>query len=345
MGPLIAAESLLADISPDSPCGDDLEYDPVFAEMERAAQGKPEQQFGDKIIPAEPPNWKEVQSKALELLGRTKDLRVLMHLTRSVLNTGRLQDLGACMTLLRQLIEQRWEQVHPRLDPDDGLDPTLRVNLLASLCDSETTLRDLKKVPLVVSKTLGKFNLRDLAVAKGDVPAAPDQPSPPTLALIDGAFMECDLEELKADAKAVRESAANVVAVEAQVTQRVGAGRSTSLAAVVDVLKSAQAVLDAQLVRRGVVETPPTAEGATAAGNGQAPPAPPPVDEIRSRDDVVRVLEKLCEYYSRNEPSSPIPLLLQRAKRLTSLSFMEIIQDIAPDAVAQAKSIGGKEPG
>jgi len=67
------------------------------------------------------------------------------------------------------------------------------------------------------------------------------------------------------------------------------------------------------------------------------------VDEIRSREDVIRVLDKLCEYYAQHEPSSPLPLLLKRAKRLTSLSFMEIIQDLAPDAVAQAKSIGGAE--
>ncbi len=313
--------------------------------MERAAQGKPEQQFGGTIVPAEEPNWKEVQAKALELLGRTRDLRIVMHLARAVLNIGRLRDFGACVALLRNFIDQRWEQVHPRLDPDDGLDPTLRVNLLASLCDSETTLSYLRKVPIVVAKTLGRFNLRDLAIAKGDLPAPPDMPAPPSLALIDGAFLECDLEELKADARAVRQAIADIAALEAALTQRVGAGRSTSLEAAVAGLKTAQTVLDEQLVRRGVVETPAGGEGAAAANDESAPAAPSAMDEIRSREDVVRVLDKLCEYYARHEPSSPLPLLLMRAKRLTTLSFMEIIQDIAPDAVAQAKSIGGKEAG
>lgn len=342
-GPLIAWESLLADLSPESPCGENLEYDPIFAEMERAAQGKPEQQFGEKIIPAEDPNWKEVQSKALEVLSRTRDLRVVVYLARAILNTGRLADFGGCIGLLKRLIAERWDQVHPRLDPDDGLDPTLRVNLLASLCDSSTMLRDLQKVPVVASKTLGRFNLRDLAVAKGDAPAPPDQPSPPTMALVDAAFMDCDLEELKADAKAVREAVDGLGTIESLVTERVGAGRSTSLKAAVDVLRSLQAVLDPQLVRRGIVETPAAGDAAGQGGNGQAPAAPPPVDEVRTREDVVRVLDKICEYYARNEPSSPIPLLLMRAKRLTALSFMEIIEDIAPDAVAQAKSIKGKE--
>lgn len=341
---MIAVETLLSELSPDSPCGDDLEYDPVFAEMERAAQGKPEQQFGEKIVPGEEPNWKEVRTKALELLTRTKDLRVLMHLARAVLNTDRLPDFNACVAAMRRLIEQHWDQVHPRLDPDDGLDPTLRVNLLASLCDSATILRYLRKVPVVASKSLGRFNFKDVEIAKGDAPAPPEgAPPAPTLATIEAAFMECDLEELKADAQATREAMENVKALEAAVTERVGAGQSTSLDAVIAALKPMQEALAQQLTRRGVVDKPAGGEAAaTANGEGEMA-APPAVDEIRSRDDVIRVLDKLCEYYAQHEPSSPLPLLLKRAKRLTTLSFMEIIQDLAPDAVAQAMSIGGPE--
>jgi type VI secretion system protein ImpA len=336
----------LAEVSPESPCGDDLEYDPVFAEMERAAQGKPEQQFGGTIVPAEEPNWKEVQTKALELTVRTKDLRVLMLLMRAALNIGRLPDFNSCVAAMRQLVEQRWEQTHPRLDPDDNLDPTQRVNLLASLCDSGTTLRYLKKVPLVVSKSLGRFNFRDLEIAKGDAPApAADAPPPPTLVTIEAAFMDCDLEELKADARGVKEAIEHIGALESALTEKVGAGQSTSLEAAIAILKPMHVVLVEQLLRRGVVEKPAPGETA-AAVNGEAQmDAPPAMDEIRSRDDVIRVLDKLCDYYAQYEPSSPLPLLLKRAKRLTSLSFMEIIQDLAPDAVAQAKTIGGTDSG
>jgi type VI secretion system protein ImpA len=34
-------------------------------------------------------------------------------------------------------------------------------------------------------------------------------------------------------------------------------------------------------------------------------------------------------------------LLLTRAKRLVTKDFLEILQDLTPDAVAQAKSLGG----
>jgi type VI secretion system protein ImpA len=57
----------------------------------------------------------------------------------------------------------------------------------------------------------------------------------------------------------------------------------------------------------------------------------------------VSALEALCEYYARAEPSSPVPMLLQRAKRLVDKGFMDIMRDLAPGGVAEAEVIGGVE--
>ncbi|MDU1108631.1 MAG: type VI secretion system ImpA family N-terminal domain-containing protein, partial [Enterobacter sp.] len=71
-------EEFLAPISPEKPCGENLEYDADFQIMNQASQGKAEQQFGDTIIPAEPADWNTVEKYATSLLTRTKDLRVLL---------------------------------------------------------------------------------------------------------------------------------------------------------------------------------------------------------------------------------------------------------------------------
>jgi len=78
-----------------------------------------------------------------------------------------------------------------------------------------------------------------------------------------------------------------------------------------------------------------------AAGAAQAGASAPMTGAITSRADVVRALDKICDYFAQNEPSSPIPLLLQRAKRLVSKSFVEIVQDLAPDGIAQVDTIRG----
>jgi type VI secretion system protein ImpA len=66
---------------------------------------------------------------------------------------------------------------------------------------------------------------------------------------------------------------------------------------------------------------------------------------VKSRQDVVRILDAAADFFRRTEPSSPIPLLLARAKRLVSKDFLEVLADIAPDGVAQARSIGGLKDG
>jgi type VI secretion system protein ImpA len=63
--------------------------------------------------------------------------------------------------------------------------------------------------------------------------------------------------------------------------------------------------------------------------------------EVRTRDDVIQAIDRICEYYEKFEPSSPLPLLLGRARRLVTASFMQIIQDLTPDAIQQAEQIGG----
>jgi type VI secretion system protein ImpA len=64
--------------------------------------------------------------------------------------------------------------------------------------------------------------------------------------------------------------------------------------------------------------------------------------EPRSREDVVRALDGICAYYARNEPSSPVPLLLERCKRLVAMSFLDIVKDMVPDGLSTIQTIAGK---
>jgi type VI secretion system protein ImpA len=85
-----------------------------------------------------------------------------------------------------------------------------------------------------------------------------------------------------------------------------------------------------------------------AAGEERAPGADGgavTVGAIKSRQDAIRALDAVAEFFRRNEPSSPIPLFLERAKRLVSKNFLEVLADVAPDAVPQARSAGGLAQG
>jgi type VI secretion system protein ImpA len=342
-------DALLAPVSDDSPCGEDLEYDPEFGAMERASQGSEEQQFGDTIVEAKPAEWKEVKSKALNLFKRTKDLRVAAYLARAVLHMHGLVAFQSGLALVHRMISEFWEPMFPRLDPDDDNDPTIRVNTLLTLCDENDTLPTVRTACLVQSRTVGQFCLRDILLATGEL-TLPEgaEGEIPSLSTIDAAFMDVDVEILKTTAKAVSDAVENMDSIEDLLMEKVGSSHAVDLSSLTSELKQMRNILTDRLERRGVSEpTEETAEGdgvgSEAGSNGTAEKRSLDVNDlqIRTRDEVIRALDKICEYYSRSEPSSPLPLMLERAKRLVPLGFLELIRDLAPDAIAQAEALRG----
>lgn len=339
-------EELLGEIAADAPCGEDLEYDPAFTGLEKLAQGTPERQYGGTIIPAESPDWRSVRETALALFDRTRDLRVAVYLARSLLNTDGLSGFADGLAVVEGLIKRHWDHVYPQLDPEDNNDPTLRVNTIVALCDLETTLRTLRETPLVSSRALGRFSLRDIQIAAGILtPVATEQQTePPSQARIDGAFQDADLEDLQAIALAVSSALERVGQIEAALTERIGVAQTPDMSALTEVLKEIRQALAEPLRRRGVglvAEEATVAEMAATGLPGGGEVQRWVVGEIASREDAIRMLDKICDYFNRYEPSSPVPLLLKRAKTLVTKDFMAILLDVAPGGVDQANLIFG----
>ena len=115
-------DKLLEPVSEDSPCGEDIEYEPEFGELERAAQGKPGHEMGDKKIAPEPPNWGEVSEAAEALLARSKDLRVAVHLAHASLNSNGIPGLASGLDYLNKMLHEYWDGMYPELDAEDDKD-------------------------------------------------------------------------------------------------------------------------------------------------------------------------------------------------------------------------------
>lgn len=340
---VVDVQKLLQEVTPQEPSGKNLEYEKEYGELTRLAQGKPEQQVGSSVVPAEEPNWREVKSRSLQLLEKTKDLRLGMYLTRALLRTDGFAGFSDGLELLRGLLERHWDTLHPQLDPEDGNDPTIRVNTLAALCHPETMLKSLRESPLGSSRASGRASLRDVLVATGKLAPPPDgAPASPAAGTIDAIFRECELESLQATADALGQSVRTVDAIESLLMVKVGSKKAADFSELSGVLKNAHKVLAERLSRRGVAVQ--TAGGEPMTATEGAPPAPAPSvsGEINSRDDAMRALDRVSDYFLRNEPSSPVPMLLRRAKRLVSKNFMDIVRDLAPDGLPQVEKIRGE---
>lgn len=340
---IIDVEKLLAPVDGESPVGADLSYDPSMMEIDQLAAGKPEQQVGDTIVPAEDPDWKELRGRCTDLLGKTKDLRVAMHLLVTAVKMDGIKGLCDGLALIRGILEKYWDKFYPQLDPEDGNDPLLRMNIISTLTDPINFRRRLREMPLTLSPMLGKFGLKDIEVATGEVPA-PDNPDIPKIEMktIEAAFEDTPLEQLQENSAAVDTSIEHVKAIDTFLTKTVGAGKAINFKELEAVLKKAKTQITNYLAKRGVGTAEPSGDGAAAgAGGGGGGAATPISGDIRTPQDVIKLIDKICAYYERNEPSSPIPLLLKRAQRLVSKNFLEVIKELTPDTLRAIEMLGG----
>ncbi len=347
----IDIEALSAPLAEDAPSGPDLEYDPEYMELVQAAQGTPEREVGETFVPAEPPDWKDLKRQSLSLLGRSRDLRLCVHLLQGQIESEGWPGVRDTLKLVLKLLQDRWADVHPQLDPDDG-DPTFRVNAVAELAPAPGAVpphlhlvQRLRSAALTDSPQLGRFSLRDYAIANGDQPAptAREGEEPPQVAemgTINAASQDTPIERLTEISEAIDECKETMAAIDEVLKEKAGVGNAPDLSAVDGVIKEASQAVKEWLMSRGAAVEMDGEEGDGAAGGGQAAPAQ--TGEIRSRDDVIRTLDRVLRYYETSEPSSPVPLLLRRAKRLVHKSFAEIMQDMAPDAVGTIGVISGE---
>jgi type VI secretion system protein ImpA len=349
---VIDPTDLIGPLEEGNPSGPNLEYDPAFQELERAQQGKPEQVMGGSVKAAEEPDWREVGERAEALLRRTRDLRVAVTLAQAQLKIDGLPGFLGGLKVIKGLLETQWETVHPQLDADDDNDPTLRINTIQTLASLDAVRKSLREAPLVYSPTLGRFNFRDILIASGKEPKPANMTDPPNQTRIDAAFLDAKLEPLQATFSQVQEIAGIVADIDRLLVDRL-AGRAPDLDPLIrddgedkdkgDLIRIEE-IMAPKLAARGVDVA---VEGDRASGPGGAEAGEAPriatAGEISSRDDVVRQLDRLCDYYARYEPSSPIPILLRRAKRLVKKDFMEIVRDLTPGGLAELEALAGVE--
>jgi type VI secretion system protein ImpA len=287
----IDVDALLRAVDADAPCGPNLEYDPLFVALDQAVLGKPEVQYGATISAAVPPDWKIVRRMAADLLTRSRDLRLAVHLLRASLALDGIDGLADGIRLIERLLDEQWQGVHPALDADDDMDPTSRLNSLAILADRATVLREVKEAALLSMAGLGPLSLRTLEVTSGELaPAAGEAKI--ALASIEMALADVDLATLGAAAGALQRCFDSVRNIEMLLVREVGSAQALNLDALTRTLKRGAEFLAHQLAGRQGAAAPAAAEPGVAAPNGAIQHVAP-AGEIGGRDDVLRALDRL----------------------------------------------------
>lgn len=329
--PIIELGTLRAPIAADHPCGADLEDSPVLGRFNAYRVFGRDSAWEEA---EEQPDWAEMRSEALATLGTSKDLRFLSHLAAASLRTDGLAAFCSILDLAADWLEQFWDSLHPGLD-EEGL---FRRNALACFADRIAIIDALRRVALVSSRQHGTFSLRDLDLARGHTAPPPDAPIPQE-AEIAAAFAEIGLPDLTALHSNVGAAVQAVKRIEVKTTEAVGPAGTPDLLPLAKNLARIHKVLGDAQASHPAAQT--TGTDANAAGDLSAPRTAATLGAVRSRQDAIRALDAVAKFFSENEPSSPVPLFVERAKRLVAKNFLEILADVVPDAVTQARNVGG----
>lgn len=332
-------DALLAPVSSERPCGENLEYDADFIAMELACTGKAEQQFGDTLIPAEPADWNKVEALASGVLLRSKDLRAMLALTRAWTHLKGLNGYARGLQLITQSLQRYWQSLYPALEEGGEVSPHYRINVLAGLSDKSALTLAVRQASLLRS-VADEITLRDAcALLEGSKSDFPDYPGG-RVRLMD----ELSRSE-HPNINAVKNISECLQTIREILTEQFGEASAPTM---VQLIKTISTVEQACRITDLSVMIPP-ARAADDIKQVAAEVQLPQPDKHgyratgpQSRSDALMMLEKVKQYFAEYEPGHPAPLMIERVQRVIGLDFMDMVRELAPDGVNQLENIFGR---
>lgn len=330
-----------------APCGPDLEYDNDFLALNQAAAGRPETQFEAAV----PPDWRDVRVRCEALMERTRDLRIAVTWVRACVHLEGVAALPEGLRLLHGLLDAFWDSLHPLPDPDDG-DPYARMNALALLREADGLVGDLRRAVLFSQRGIGEMRVRAVEVALGLMPAKEGDPNysrdqlqqmlvaavsqqPALRTRPSEAMTQLKALSSLANDKAGIESAPDFKPLQSLLHMLVGVMPAEAAAA--------DDAADDGAADAAQGDAAASGDGGGAASSGGAPRRGLS-GTVASRDDAIRAIDMVCEFLERTEPTNPAPLLLRRARRMINRNFLQLMKELAPDALAEVARVMGVDP-
>jgi type VI secretion system protein ImpA len=324
-------EAFKQPVNDTAPCGADLENgnDPRWLQLNTLAAGEKKEGI------VQPPKWTEVRDLALELAQETRHLRLGVILTECATFLEGLTGFAGGLGLIRAWCEQFWDDVYPAGEPEDKRD--FRPPVLEAL-NYPSFLVKMKGVP--VSKSAGgRFSIGDLQAAveadQNDGDAANQA------RLVQGTFSNTPPEIIQENLAALSTALEHARAIESIFDDKFGYGYGVNFGDLRDTLnKMIELIRTYAPSAGGAPAESSNSAGADTTAAGMPSPFQPVAASgaIHSRESAIAVLDKVIEWFEKNEPSSPIPFLLKRAQRCVGMNFIQLMDELANDR-SQAETV------
>ena len=360
--------ALLAPISEEAPAGTDLrtDYSPdslyyrlrdARAEAraaERAIEG------GETTDSGTPPQWRTITELGIEAIAtRSKDLEIAAWLTEASLRGDGLAGFTAGVRLMKGLVETFWDDLFPLPDEDGIATRVAPLMGLNGVSGMGSLIQPLARVDLFQRPDGAPLQLwqyqQSFELAGIDDEARRQQ------RIEAGAL---PFETLENEARAA--GSAGFVALQAEAAEAATAWQELGLALdnrvgadapptshVRDLVEQIRSVAGRFAGSEAGVPAEPGAEPGETAGDGAATEPGGTVvtaarpQGINSREEALRALAQIADFFRRTEPHSPLAYTLQEAVRRGRMTWPELIAEIVPDITYRSailSSLGIRPP-
>lgn len=355
-------EALLAPLEGGDGVGEDIreDYSPTSI-YQRIRTQRNDARAGERMMDGGDPEanpatilgaWRQVKSLGVECLNsKSKDFEIAAWMAEAVIRIDGLKGLTDASELIAGLCRQYWDNGHPRLDGEDGIDG--RASPIGGLSGDGadgTLMASIRNYPMF---------------RRGD--GAPCdlftwQRAEETAGIADKARREAriksgvpEFEVLQNEARAdvpylrgvgleARGALKAWTAMDAALTERFGADAPSTrrvteaLTAIIDISTAIAGAPAPEAAEADSAEEAAMSEaagdeagggGAAVAVGAGAPRA------MRTRDDAIRQLEDIANFFRKTEPHSPLAFVLDDAVRRARMPLPELLAEILPDAGAR----------
>ena len=370
IGPFLAA------VDPSSPSGSDLRNDARFHALEnrlqaasRPARQRLVEQGGTGAVELD---WSELGEEARGLAATGRDLRLLVIVARLWTNENGLAGVAEGLKLIADNVSEHWETLHPALRPSASKREAAlrRINALFQLENIDGgVLGDLEFVTLLAPRGIGPITGGDLAAAALNRSAylaeAPSGLGEKELAALVAAH-EARINRVTAGCRATAAERPDDMAALKDALAAARAGLAALEAALAPHVTENDMAVRFGTLEKFLGRIGQTLDGVTAPAPAAAPAAPAaPAQEaqamspapaaapvaaaaapalpgqVNSRRDVERMLDLIIDFYERTEPSSPLPHLARRMRKMVAMNFMQLMEEIAPSGLKEFRNVAG----
>ncbi|MEM6483550.1 MAG: type VI secretion system protein TssA [Pseudomonadota bacterium] len=360
----INVDTLAQSIAETPPCGEDLREDPGFdspyqtlkslrdeaMDMERgdrSAVGDDSAQDSGQALS----KWVQVVSQAEKILSEnSKDIEVCALFLEGLVRTAGLEGLACGLELTARLVEDYWEELHPRLDPDDPdsiEDRVAAFNGVNGTGQPGTVARYLPRLPVVESSDYVFFAYQieqaftAEAAAKADDSGSISSGLDFTSGDLERAAQATPLAFYTSFRDALDACEANLERMDTAFTDKCGANAPSTgmIRGALESLRGNLGYLAGDRLEAAELtseEEVADAE-ATEAADGLVPRNTTAAGPLQSRAQAIEQLRKVARYFRETEPHSPLSYSLDNIVRWAGMPLDKLVDEWITDESARER--------